>query len=389
MSNINPLGIDQTTGQQKPISSSDSIVNNIGSQIRLGVIQTGDYSQQSNLVNILYPWSSPQKLADPASAPSQNSIAVEWSPNTEYLATTHNSPSQLEWYQRVGSNLYFLSSPATMAAGDVFDISWSLDGQFLATAGLGSLNIFQKSGNILTRISDPASMPGFCYGVDFSPNGEFLACMTSSIPSVFIYQRNGTTFTKISDPASIPDFGDNGKIKFSPNGEFLALHGNNGANTQFYVYQRTGVTTFTKLTDPTTMQSSSAQKIDWSPDSQYLVVAGGSAPFIYKRSGTSFIKLNQPNSLPATTSGCTWSPDGNYLSFTFDMSPYIGIYQRNGDVFTLLSDPASLPTGQGLGNHWSNNGQFLAVGHVTAPFLTIYQTSGGLPDSGVMVTQGT
>ena len=40
---------------------------------------------------------------------------------------------------------------------------------------------------------------------------------------------------------------------------------------------------------------------------------------------------------------------GNYyLSIPHDVSPFVTIYKRSGDVFTKLANPATLPTGNGL-----------------------------------------
>ena len=68
---MKPIGIDQTTGQQRPIASSDSVTDNIGDEIEIAVKQVGDFSGNlRNQVNVLFPWGDPVKLADPATLPS-------------------------------------------------------------------------------------------------------------------------------------------------------------------------------------------------------------------------------------------------------------------------------------------------------------------------------
>jgi hypothetical protein len=64
MSQINPLGIDQSSGQLKPIASSDSVVGNIGSQIALLVVNNADYSAQANVATLGYSWTNPTRLAN-------------------------------------------------------------------------------------------------------------------------------------------------------------------------------------------------------------------------------------------------------------------------------------------------------------------------------------
>ena len=111
----------------------------------------------------------------------------------------------------------------------------------------------------------------------------------------------------------------------------------------------------------------------------YLSVAHLSSPYItiYKRSGDTFTKLSDPSSLPAGDgSGCAFSPDGAYLAVSHANSPYITIYKRSGDTFTKLSDPSSLPTGVGYGCAFSPDGTYLAVAHSVSPYITIYKGGG-------------
>ena len=66
MANMKPIGIDQTTGQQRLVGSSDSVVGNLGDEIEIAVTWTADFS--GNLgpnVQVLFPWgaSSPRQLS--------------------------------------------------------------------------------------------------------------------------------------------------------------------------------------------------------------------------------------------------------------------------------------------------------------------------------------
>ena len=71
------------------------------------------------------------------------------------------------------------------------------------------------------------------------------------------------------------------------------------------------------------------------------------------------------------------SAGGTYMSVAYEASPYITIYKRSGDTFTKLADPATLPTGVGLGVSWSPDGTYMSVSNGTAsPFITIYKRSG-------------
>ena len=106
-----------------------------------------------------------------------------------------------------------------------------------------------------------------------------------------------------------------------------------------------------------------------------IAVAHDISPYItiYKRSGDTFTKISNPSSLPTGNGNdCAFSPDGMYLAVAHANSPYITIYKRSGDTFAKLSDPSSLPTGNGEGCAFSPDGMYLAVAHSGSPFITIY-----------------
>jgi WD40 repeat protein len=88
-------------------------------------------------------------------------------------------------------------------------------------------------------------------------------------------------------------------------------------------------------------------------------------------------KLTDPATLP-TGNGtkCAWSPCGEFLAVPHTTTPFITIYQRSGTTFIKLANPATLPAGNATSACWSRNGEFLVVGHATSPFITIYQRSG-------------
>ena len=392
--NINPIGIDQTTGQQRPVAPTDSVVNNFGSQLTLGVIQAGDYSQQVNPVNVLAPWGSPQLVSNPASLPPSISRICGFSSNGEYLAVTQTSNSPFI-YQRVGSNFYKLADPASIVNAETFDLSWNTDGQFLAFTNNGSpsIHIYQRSGSTFTKLANPASLPqGLGISLDWSPTGEFLCVGSQGAPYLTIYQRSGTTFTRLADVASLPQQypDESSSLRWAPNGQFFVMCTNNFSfpGQGVYIYQRTGLTQFTLLPDPASIADRIDVDVSWSPDSQFLAFTRGAGLRIYQRSGTTFTPLASPASLPNSTAVSNWSPDGQYLAVTTGAGgdPAVLVYQRNNITFTLLSGPSSLPGGA-WGPEWTNNQQYLAVALNVSPYLAIYQTGLTTPSSGIVINR--
>ena len=102
MAEMKPIGIDQTTGQQRAVESDDNVTNTIGDVIEIAIRNVGDYSGGSNQVQVLYPWDTPTKLNDPASGPTGFGIDASWSPNGEYLAIGHVTSPYLTVLQRTG-----------------------------------------------------------------------------------------------------------------------------------------------------------------------------------------------------------------------------------------------------------------------------------------------
>ncbi len=119
--------------------------------------------------------------------------------------------------------------------------------------------------------------------------------------------------------------------------------------------------------------------VSFSPDGNYLAVASEGAPFlvIYKRNGDTFTKLPNPVTIPTGVSnGVSFSPDGIYLAVAHREAPFLTIYKRNGDLFTKLPNPTSLPTGIGASVSFSNSGEYLAVSHSANPYISIYKRNG-------------
>lgn len=99
---------------------------------------------------------------------------------------------------------------------------------------------------------------------------------------------------------------------------------------------------------------------------------------IFKKKGltNTYDKLLNPTFPGSAIWGMDSSPDGKFLAAAIASTPYISIYKRNGETFTLLSNPASLPTGSGRDVAFSPDNKYLAVGHGTTPFVTIYKRDG-------------
>ena len=90
----------------------------------------------------------------------------------------------------------------------------------------------------------------------------------------------------------------------------------------------------------------------------------GSGPFVtlYKNVANKYEKLADPAILPpGSSTGCSFSSDGVYLTVTSSAPDYITNYERAGDVYTKLTAPASLPAGAASASAYSDDGAYMAV----------------------------
>jgi hypothetical protein len=110
-----------------------------------------------------------------------------------------------------------------------------------------------------------------------------------------------------------------------------------------------------------------------------MAVGHDTSPYItvYKRDGDTFTKLPNPASLPTGNGqSVAFSSDATYMAVAHGTSPYVTVYKRDGDTFTKLPNPASLPTGIGYGVAFSSDTTYMAVGHDTSPYIAVYKRDG-------------
>jgi WD40 repeat protein len=340
MADMKPIGIDQTTGQQREVESTDSLVDNIGAQIQLAITQVGDYSGNlCNNVQTIFPWGSPGALTAPSSFPSSAGDSCAFSPNGEFFVVGSDAGNYF-FYQRTGTSFdLLLNEPSSSSAGGfIGDFSWTADGEFLAASVASApFEIFQRAGSTFTRLPNPSTVGANPRSLAFSPNSEFLAVTNAGSPpfSLVIYQRDGTTFTALPAPATLPAGG--------------------------------GIT--------------GQSAVSWSPDSSLMAVAHGNAPFltIYQREGTTFTKLPDPATLPGATSYSSgFSSDGKFLAVGSNNGFYYTVYSINGTTFTKVTggdtgeftDSANLAAGSGTRTRWAPDSTVLAINTST---VRVYQ----------------
>lgn len=123
--------------------------------------------------------------------------------------------------------------------------------------------------------------------------------------------------------------------------------------------------------------------IAFSPDGKWVAFAVNVSPFIEVRpwnNATGFgAKVANPLTLPAgAAQTVAWSPDGAYVGVANTGTPFQAIYPfSNGTLGTRVTNPGILPAGNAIGISWSPDGAYVGFAHFTTPFVSVYPWSGG------------
>ena len=247
-----------------------------------------------------------------------------------------------------------------------------------ATLASNSSPVTTKAAAVRDRdnVGITGEMPGWVYGVSFTPEGDFLAIgIRGTAQDVFIYRKNAngsfTQVTSLNVQAS-----DVNAVKFSPDGVYLAVAHN---DIPFLtIFKRDGEV-FTKLDEPSISPTGHGFDVAWSTDGTHLSVAHTTSPFVsvYQRSDDVFTKLADPDILPGGNGkSVSWSPDGGHVAVGHSSGEFITLYQKAGESLIKMNGFDILPTGQVNSVSWSPDGGRFATGHVDAPFVTLYQKTG-------------
>jgi hypothetical protein len=138
------------------------------------------------------------------------------------------------------------------------------------------------------------------------------------------------------------------------------------------------IVTFIKLTDLDTLPTVTAKSVAYSSSGAYLAVTHQNGFIVYKWTGLTFNVVHTESF--GTCYSCAFSHDENYLAIGSSVSPYLYIYSRSGDTFTLVSNPSiTPPTGTVLSCAFPNvTSNYLIVGTNAAPYLIAYVKSGSV-----------
>ncbi len=180
-------------------------------------------------------------------------------------------------------------------------------------------------------------------------------------------------FTKLSNPSGTALLGQVDGCTFSPDGNYLVIAGRGHT-----IYKRSG-DTFTKLVDHNSITGGNCSA--FTPDGLYVIEAGvgnTNNANVFKRNGDKFSFEGITIPAPGGTYGIDITSDGQYLALAGDQSPYIMIYKINGSTFTRVSSTL-VESGSARSCKFSPDGEHLVVAvddYNTT--LSIYRRSGDI-----------
>jgi WD40 repeat protein len=189
--------------------------------------------------------------------------------------------------------------------------------------------VYTLSSNTLTKIANPSALPvNRVTGVSWSPDGEYLATIAgwsgqAGARYLIVYRYVAGTLVETLQVDNIPQGGN--AIAWSPNGKYLAIMSNR-VSPYLFIYKFDG-SVYTKLTiaEPPTY---GGYRLAWSPDGEYLAVTITVAPysFLYRRNGDTFIR-DYTFSDTTQLSDIAFSPDGMIIAMSSTASPHFKFKQ--------------------------------------------------------------
>lgn len=321
------------------------------------------------------------KLPNPAVYPKVAAYDCEFSPDGNYIGAGYRFSPYLMSFEKTGDTFKQAGAPNLSNLDNKYSsFSFCFEKGYLAMGRNDDsyINIYKRSGNtysFLKSLRPDISYNGRTYSCAFSPEGDYLAvCYYNSNTykyHLLLYRRSGDNFTEstLFSISQVVRF-----CAFSNNGEYLvACH--NGNAPHIFVYQRQPGGGLVKLPDSAISTSQAPDFLSISGDGEYLASLGSGKVIVCKKSNNVYDALPDTIELPAGVNIARFalSPDSNFLAVTHGIAPFISIYKRIGNSFVRVQSPEILPAGGAMGCSFSPNSEFLVVSHLESPYVTFYK----------------
>ena len=214
-------------------------------------------------------------------------------------------------------------------------------------------NLYLRSGDTFTKqaalFSSHPTLSSIGHAASLTPDASHVIMSGAGTPGLRFGYRSGNAYILATSP-SVLNYGS----QFSPDGIYIACPMNSANINQYNltILKRTGNTLATLFTYKLGIIAN-CKSATWAPNGTYLAITATVSPylFIFKRVGNTFTVLPTPtgglptSSSTATQNALAFSADSNYLAHA-GMLGGITIYKRTGDVFNKIA-ASGIPAGVG------------------------------------------
>jgi hypothetical protein len=279
----------------------------------------------------------------------------------KYMAVALADTPFIAFYGQDIDTFTKLPNPATLPASTVYDTQFNADGTYAATVHNNPpyITAYKRTGDAFAKLANPAYLPSNNpFGVALSPDGTYMAVLSTTYPYLMIYKRTGDAYAYLASNAPVyaelPAAGYG--ADFSADGNYLVVAGGNAMR----IYKRTD-DVFALVSNTPMPENAQCTDVAFSNDGLY--VACVPALQVFKRNGDSLVALSFQGGYPTGNSNdIAFSPDGIYMAVAHAVSPYITLFKRNADSkYVKLPAPAVLPGGDAFGVAFSADGLYLSV----------------------------
>lgn len=288
-------------------------------------------------------------------------------------------------------------------------------GSYLAVGAISTLSLLDHTEKGTLTLSDSLSFGSVIEGIEFSPDGKWLAVITQnpiltiidvssagtlgnvsttnisygtgksvsfssdgsylvvSAGRVVLFSFNTSTGAVSAELATYDVNGNANKAEFSPNDNYIAVAKAFSDSNSVILLDHTTAGSLS-LSATYNTGGREALGIGWSPDGNYIVVGsdatGGITLLDHTTSGSLSLAATFSNS---STRGVAYRPDGNHIACVSEQSEVLFLDATPaGSLSSLTVYSASSQT---YGPAWTSDSKYVAAGVNASPYLVVLEES--------------